>query len=123
MENRDKLRVLLCPGYIRGVYVIDELFAGPSAKICSVVAALPDNRNRNGKFRFWQYLTEDEKGAAENMVIDPLERAGVPVCNALSKTDIAHNFVAEHKADIGILANFGDIHSLLYCMTQCFPTW
>ena len=109
MEKTDKLKVLLCPGYIRGVYVIGELLSGPLSEICSVVAALPDNRKRNGKFRFWQYLTEEEKDTAENMVIDPLERAGVPVCNALSKTDIAHNFVAEYKPDIGILANFGDI--------------
>lgn len=109
MGGSEKLKVLLCPGYIRGVYVIQELLFGPTSEICEVVAAIPDNRNRNGKFRFWQYLADEEKDRAEAMVLKPLEEANIPVCNALSKTETALNFVWEHKADIAILANFGDI--------------
>lgn len=109
MEGSKKLKVLLCPGYIRGVYVIQELLFGPTSEICEVVAALADNRHRNGKYRFWQYLTDAEKDKAEAMVLKPLQEAEIPVCDALSRTDTALDFVLEHKADIAILANFGDI--------------
>lgn len=105
----EKLKVFLCPGYIRGVYTIHELLFGPLSQICEVVAAMPDNRHRNGKFRFWQYLTDAEKDQAEDMVLKPLEEADIPICNALSKTEQALNFVLKYQADIAILANFGDI--------------
>lgn len=109
MTRTEKLKVLLCPGYIRGVYTIQEFLYGPTSEICDVVAAIPDNRHRNGKFRFWQYLSDAEKDQAEAMVMKPLQDAGIPVCTALSKTDTAMKFVSKHQADIAILANFGDI--------------
>ncbi len=109
MNGQKKLKLLLCPGYIRGVYIIRELLGGPSSEICEVVGAMPDNRRRNGKHRFWQYLADEDKEKAEKMVLDPLNEAGIPVCSERAGTDEAFDFVSKYRADIAVLANFGDI--------------